>query len=51
MSAGQLKTIPEDVIKLTRSQFEGTGAQASAKVRHPEWPALIDQICPDFLPK
>jgi len=35
----------------TCGQFEGGSAQAGAKVRHPEWPALhrmIDQIDPDW---
>jgi hypothetical protein len=31
-------------MRKTRHQFEGGEAQANAKVRHPEWPALIRLI-------
>lgn len=44
MAAGQINYIREDVMIKTREQFEGGLAQAGAKVRHPEWPALIRQI-------
>ncbi|MGB1967237.1 MAG: class II aldolase/adducin family protein, partial [Litorivicinaceae bacterium] len=44
MAAGQVNYIREDVMIKTREQFEGGLAQAGAKVRHPEWPALIRQI-------
>ncbi len=44
MSAGTLKPIPEDVMRKTRQQFEGGEAQAGAKERHPEWPALVRMI-------
>lgn len=44
MSAGTLKRIPETVMAKTREQFEGGDAQAGAKVRHPEWPALLRLI-------
>jgi ribulose-5-phosphate 4-epimerase/fuculose-1-phosphate aldolase len=51
MAAGNLSLIDEDVMAKTREQFEGGTAQAGAKVRHPEWPALlrlIDQKSPDW---
>jgi len=51
MAAGQLSFIDEAVMTKTREQFEGGKAQAGAKVRHPEWPALlrlIDQQSPDW---
>jgi len=41
MAAGRLNPISEDVMRHTRHQFEGGDAAANAKVRHPEWPALI----------
>lgn len=41
MAAGDLSLIPEHIMVHTRAQFEGGAAQANAKVRHPEWPALI----------
>lgn len=41
MAAGRLNLISEDVMRHTRHQFEGGDAAANAKVRHPEWPALI----------
>lgn len=41
MAAGKLNLIDEQVICHTRHQFEGGEAQANAKVRHPEWPALV----------
>ena len=44
MAAGKLNPIDEDVMRRTREQFEGGSAQAGAKVRHPEWPALIRWI-------
>ena len=51
MAAGALKLINEDVMRHTREQFEGGAAQGGAKVRHPEWPALIrliDEIDPGW---
>lgn len=51
MAAGNLNLITEDVMAHTRDQFEGGAAQAGAKVRHPEWPALmrlIDAKNPDW---
>ena len=51
MAAGQLNFVDEAVMAKTREQFEGGQAQAGAKVRHPEWPALlrlIDQKSPDW---
>lgn len=44
MSAGTLKLIPESIMMKTREQFEGGEAQAGAKERHPEWPALLRLI-------
>ena len=44
MAAGKVTTIDPKIIRKTREQFEGGAAQAGAKVRHPEWPALIRQI-------
>ncbi|MCY0966383.1 class II aldolase/adducin family protein [Parathalassolituus penaei] len=44
MAAGTLNPIPEDIMRKTRHQFEGGDAQANAKVRHPEWPALLRLI-------
>ncbi|MGA1598983.1 MAG: class II aldolase/adducin family protein [bacterium] len=44
MAAGQLNRIPAPVMAKTREQFEGGSAQAGAKVRHPEWPALVRQM-------
>lgn len=44
MAAGRLVPIPDDVMVRTRTQFEGGSAQAGAKVRHPEWPALVRLI-------
>ena len=44
MSAGKLNPIDPDIMRKTREQFEGGAAQAGAKVRHPEWPALVRQI-------
>lgn len=51
MAAGRLNLIPEDVMCHTRQQFEGGDAAANAKVRHPEWPALlrlVDQQDPSW---
>jgi hypothetical protein len=51
MAAGKLSLLNEVVMARTREQFEGGTAQAGAKVRHPEWPALlrlIDQLSPDW---
>lgn len=51
MAAGRLNHIEESVMRSTREQFEGGSAQAGAKVRHPEWPALvrlIDRIDPSW---
>lgn len=51
MAAGNLNLITADVMVHTRDQFEGGAAQAGAKVRHPEWPALmrlIDAKNPDW---
>ncbi|MEM7240866.1 MAG: class II aldolase/adducin family protein [Pseudomonadota bacterium] len=44
MASGTLQTIPEDIMIKTREQFEGGAAQAGAKLRHPEWPALVRKI-------
>lgn len=44
MAAGKLNLIDEEIMRKTRHQFEGGEAQANAKVRHPEWPALIRLI-------
>jgi len=44
MAAGDLRPIDEAVMAKTREQFEGGTAQAGARVRHPEWPALIRLI-------
>jgi len=44
MAAGKLHHIEEEVIIHTREQFEGGAAQGGAKVRHPEWPALVRLI-------
>jgi ribulose-5-phosphate 4-epimerase/fuculose-1-phosphate aldolase len=41
MAAGELNPIPPAVMAKTREQFEGGSAQGGAKVRHPEWPALL----------
>jgi ribulose-5-phosphate 4-epimerase/fuculose-1-phosphate aldolase len=51
MAAGRLNLIGEGVMRRTRDQFEGGSAQAGARVRHPEWPALlrlIDTVNPDW---
>lgn len=51
MASGTLNLINEKVMAKTREQFEGGSAQAGAKVRHPEWPALlrrVDQLNPDW---
>ena len=51
MAAGDLNLIDEAVMRHTRDQFEGGSAQAGAKVRHPEMPALwrlIDQQDPTW---
>ena len=51
MAAGKLVLIDDEVMVKTREQFEGGEAQAGARVRHPEWPALlrlIDQKNPDW---
>lgn len=51
MQAGKLNLIPDAVMAKTREQFEGGSAQAGAKLRHPEWPALlrlIDQKDPNW---
>lgn len=44
MAAGSLSPIDPEVMIKTREQFEGGSAQAGAKERHPEWPALLRQI-------
>ncbi|MDB4021994.1 class II aldolase/adducin family protein [Litorivicinus sp.] len=44
MAAGKINQISPDVMRKTRQQFEGGDAQAGAKIRHPEWPALVRQI-------
>ena len=44
MAAGKLKLIDPEVMAKTRDQFEGGKAQGGAKVRHPEWPALLRLI-------
>lgn len=44
MAAGSLRPIDEAVMAKTREQFEGGSAQAGARERHPEWPALIRLI-------
>ncbi len=44
MAAGNLNKIDKEVMAKTREQFEGGDAQAGAKVRHPEWPALLRLI-------
>ena len=41
MSTGKLQRIPPAIMARTREQFEGGYAQAGAKNRHPEWPALL----------
>lgn len=51
MASGKLNLIDEAVMAHTRDQFEGGAAQGGAKVRHPEWPALlrlIDGIDPNW---
>ncbi|MEZ5480307.1 MAG: class II aldolase/adducin family protein [Thiolinea sp.] len=51
MAAGTVHRIDAAVMAHTRDQFEGGAAQAGAKVRHPEWPALlrlIDRQNPDW---
>ncbi|HPE59977.1 MAG TPA: class II aldolase/adducin family protein [Thiolinea sp.] len=51
LAAGQLHPIEPAVMAHTREQFEGGAAQAGAKVRHPEWPALlrlVDQLDPTW---
>jgi len=51
MAAGGLNLIDAKVMAKTREQFEEGEAQAGARVRHPEWPALlrlIDQESPDW---
>ena len=48
MATGRLHPIDEKVMAHTREQFEGGSAQANAKTRHPEWPALVRLIdCKD----
>lgn len=44
MATGRLVPIPEPAMINCREQFEGGSAQAGAKQRHPEWPALIRLI-------
>lgn len=44
MAAGKLNYIRKEIMMKTREQFEGGAAQAGAKVRHPEWPALVRLI-------
>ena len=44
MASGEVNLIDEVVMIHTRDQFEGGAAQAGAKVRHPEWPALLRLI-------
>ena len=41
MAAGKIIEIPPEIMAKTREQFEGGAAQAGAKIRHPEWPALV----------
>ena len=41
MSTGKLQRIPPSIMAKTLEQFEGGSAQAGAKNRHPEWPALL----------
>lgn len=41
MATGKLHPISTDAMERTRAQFELGNAQANAKVRHPEWPALM----------
>ena len=40
-ATGKLQRIPPGIMAKTREQFEGGSAQAGAKKRHPEWPALL----------
>jgi ribulose-5-phosphate 4-epimerase/fuculose-1-phosphate aldolase len=44
MTAGNISLIDPEVMEKTREQFEGGSAQAGAKERHPEWPALLRKI-------
>ncbi|MEY2993381.1 MAG: hypothetical protein RL357_316 [Pseudomonadota bacterium] len=44
MATGRLHPIDPKVMAHTREQFEGGSAQANAKTRHPEWPALMRLI-------
>jgi len=44
MAAGNISLIDPEVMEKTREQFEGGSAQAGAKERHPEWPALLRHI-------
>ncbi|MEP0945113.1 MAG: class II aldolase/adducin family protein [Rhizobiaceae bacterium] len=44
MASGQMVPIPVSAMQNCRTQFEGGLAQAGAKLRHPEWPALIQLI-------
>ena len=51
MASGEVILIDAAVMAHTRDQFEGGAAQAGAKVRHPEWPALlrlIDRLDPTW---
>ena len=44
MTTGRMIPIPEAIMVNCRQQFEGGSAQAGAKQRHPEWPALIRKV-------
>ena len=44
MASNSVHAIDEAVMIHTRDQFEGGAAQGGAKVRHPEWPALVRLI-------
>ena len=44
MATGRLHPIAKEAMERTREQFEGGSAQANAKTRHPEWPALMRLI-------
>jgi len=44
MATGNVHPIDTAVMEHTREQFEGGAAQGGAKVRHPEWPALVRLI-------
>ncbi len=44
MATGRVIPIPEAIMVNCQQQFEGGSAQAGAKQRHPEWPALIRKV-------